>query len=197
MAGLALLWCFTLYGQAIQRKHLVTSLGMGAGRLAVERVADSATTTALEAGAVRFAVGYALGDRWSLGIHYDRIGSDRDMAGTGRLRVTTYLLEGSYRPWIGQRAAVELSMGFGNGIAVVRPAGARIPFDARGGVLAVGVRYTHLLSGTLGFFMALDHAHMDRAGLALDGAAVTLAEGDQERLAWSAQRLTTGLFLRF
>jgi hypothetical protein len=182
--------------QAVERHHLLTTLGAGAGvvRLASDR--DDLAEEALECGALRFAFGYAITDRWSIGFHYDRIGSAFHSGSLEHLHLTTYLLEGSYRPWTGQRASVECSAGIGATAAALFPYGSRLPFTAGGSAFAIGARYLYLLTGTLGLFVSADHATTSSNELVLEGGEVN-ADGSISRLQWNGQRITAGVLVRF
>lgn len=181
--------------QAVQHKHLLISASGGAGVMALvsDRV-DLTTTTACNA--FRFSFAYALSDKWSLGVHYDRIGSNEPDGDLDRLHLTTYLLEGTYRPWIGDRAVVECTVGLGASAASLFPEGARLPYTASGGAFTLGVRYVHLLSNTVGLMVGSEHAMAGAGNVLLEGDSVN-PDGSVSTLEWNSQRLTAGMVVRF
>lgn len=183
-------------GQALHRKHLTVSLGGGAGLWQVNSDRDDLTQDALESGAIRFAFGYAIADRWSLGIHYDRVGSARHDGLLARARATTYLIEGAYRPWSGQHAFLEINLGLGAHITALFPTTERLPYTATGSAGSLGIRYAHLLSGTVGLYLAADHAASSSDALTLNGGRVN-ADGSTSIVQWNTQRITAGLMVRF
>lgn len=183
--------------QAVRKGNLVSSLGGGAGLLDLHGSGAGIGQPELPCGAVRFAFAHAFGKRWSLGLHYDRIGSADHGDPLERLRITTYQLEAAWRPWIGERAALELLAGAGTSILALRPVGGRLPYGANAGVVQVGARWLHMVSGTLGAFVAADHAVSAAADLALEGETVNDADGKPISVSWSSSRITAGLLLRF
>ena len=140
--------------------------------------------------------GYAIADRWSLGIHYDRVGSARHDGLLARARATTYLFEGAYRPSIGQRAFLEIHLGLGAHVTALFPTTERLPYTATGSAVGLGIRYAHLLSGTVGLYLAADHAASSNDGLTLNGGRVN-ADGSTSFVQWNTQRITAGLMVRF
>jgi hypothetical protein len=184
----------SLYAQSIQRKHLVVGLNAGAGvlHLASDRPDLSANG---ECGAVRFTFAFALSDRWSIGGHYDRVGTAHH-PGLDRLHMTTYTIEGTYRPWTGNRAGLECTMGLGSTAAALFPPASQLPMTATGAVFMIGTRYLHLISHTLGWSIALDHAATSSNELVLEGGVVEAPNG-KAHVQWNSQRVTAGLFVRF
>ncbi len=187
----------TLQAQAVRKGNLVTSLGGGGGILRLKSDAEGVSGQEVNCGAVRFAFAHAFNDRVSLGLHYDRLGSDESGAPLERLRITTYMLEGVWRPWTGERAALEVHAGLGTSIIALRPLAGRLPYTANTGVVAVGARYLHLLSGSIGAFLAADHALAGQGALSLDGKVLRDNAGETLTMEWSSSRMTAGLLLRF
>jgi len=184
-------------GQAVRQKHLVTSLGGGGGTLSMSTSMDSLAVARATSGAVRFSFGYALGDRWSLGAHYHRIGTDRAPGAVQLLRFTSYMVEGSWRPWTGRKATVEAMVALGGSIMALRPHGSRLPLGSAGGVASMGLRYMHLVGGTLGVFVAAEHSASSTHAITFDGEEVMGPEGSPHTAAWDNQRVTAGLLMRF
>lgn len=185
-------------GQAIQRKHLLMTFGGGAGLTMVKSSIDSLGTRSAETGEVRFAVAYAISDRWSIGVHYDRIGTDRTSSAVELLRFTTYLIEGVYRPWVGSKAAVEVQFAFGPSLMSMKPWGQGLPLKCQSTAFALGARYLHMFSGTVGGFAAVDHA-ASRSNYVTDynGQQITDANDNALKLDWNSQRISAGLVVRF
>jgi len=182
--------------QAVRHKNLLVSFGAGAGQLNLFSDRKDLADLSVPTGALRFSVGYALSGKWSLGIHYDRIGSTYRGKGVERSHMTTYLIDGCYRPWVGAKAALECHLGLGPTLASMTPTGGRLPYTASGSAIAVGVRYLHLLSGTVGAFAALDHAYSSSNALNLNGGLVN-PDASVSRIQWNSQRITLGLLARF
>ncbi len=192
---LALLFLPSAEGQAVERKHLIIVFGAGAGVLQFNSNEPDLETDAMKCGAVRLNFGYAISDRWSLGIHYDRLGTS-EHRNLDRSHVTTYMLETSYRPWTGEHAALEIHAGLGAMAAALYPIDARLPFVAGGSAVALGVRYLHLITPTIGAFTAFDHTATSSNELTLEGGSVD-PSGTPVKLQWNAQRISAGLFVRF
>lgn len=184
--------------QAIQRKHLVMTFGGRVGLTTVSSSIDSLGTRSAETGEVRFAVAYALSDKWSLGVHYDRIGTDRTSSAVELLRFTTYLVEGVYRPWIGEKAAIEVQFAFGPSLMAMKPWGQGLPFKCQSTAFAFGTRYLHMFSGTVGAFASVDHAASRSANITdYNGQQITDAADNALPLDWNSQRISAGLVVRF
>ncbi len=184
--------------QAIQRKHLVTTFGGGGGFTAMDTSIDSLDAQRAETGSVRLAFAYAITDRWSLGAHYDRIGTDRTSSATELLRFTTYMIEGTYRPWIGQQGAVEVQLAFGPSLMALKPWGQGLPLKTQSTAIALGVRYLHMISGTIGAFVALDHTASRSSNITdYNGQPIIDAENNAMRLDWNSQRVNAGIVVRF
>jgi hypothetical protein len=182
--------------QMVQQKHLLTSLGGGGGILSLFSSEDSLRSTGMASSAARFSASYGLGRRWSIGIHWDRVGTVVHPA-LQRMRATTYMLEGSYRPFNGRQACLEVNLALGASIAVLRPEDRLLPFTARGGVIAGGLRYMHLLNNTVGLFAALDHCYSGPQVVEFEEEPLQALPATTFTVSWQAQRLTGGLFLRF
>lgn len=187
----------TIAGQAVQRKHLLTSLGGGAGLVEMRGPVDSLRIARTECGVVHFGFAYALGDRWSLGFRYERIGTDRQSEPFDRVRFTSYLVQAAYRPWIGRRSAVELHLGLGPAIMALTPSKERLTIDARTGLVNIGGRFLHLFGGTVGAFIGVDHCYSGDAATSFQGNAITEANGDQALVSWKSDRITAGLLIRY
>jgi len=186
----------TVQAQAVRRKHLVMSVGGGIGVMNVYSDRRDIAVEGLGSGAFRAAFGYAVADRWSLGIHYDRIGSAWHNGGLDRLHMTTYLLSVAYRPWVSERSALEFEFAFGAAASSLFPNDTRLPYTAAGGAAEFGLRYLGMMSGTIGAFIALEHATSSSDELVLEGGLVN-ADGTKSRVQWNAQRLTAGMIVRF
>lgn len=182
--------------QAVEPKHLVMTVGGGVGMLNMASDRADLADQGVESGALRFAFGYAFSRRWSLGIHYDRIGTAYHAGILEHMHVTTYLLEGTYRPWVGQRATVECTTGLGGSAVALFPYGARLPYTGSGTTLSVGLRYWHMLTYTMGFFAAADHAASSSNALVVNGGTVD-PDGTTTHVQWNSQRITAGLLVRF
>lgn len=150
----------------------------------------------LGSGALRAAFGYAVSDRLSLGIHYDRIGSAWHNGAVDRLHLTTYMLGFAYRPWMSQDAALEFEFGFGPTAASLFPLDSRLPYTAAGSVVNLGFRYLGMVGRTMGAFAALDHAASSSNELVLDGGLVN-QNGVRSRIQWNSPRVTAGVLVRF
>lgn len=184
--------------QAVQRKQLITSLGGGGGFTTIHSTTDSLAGSGISTGSVTFGFAYALGDRWSVGIHYDRIGSDRTGNSIELMRFTTFLLEGTYRPWIGQRAAFEARLAIGPSVMALLPIGQRSPLKATNNAASFGVRYLHMISGGIGGFIGLEHTVSNGVNITdYEGRPITNPANEQVHLDWNSQRANAGLFVRF
>ncbi|HRH70737.1 MAG TPA: hypothetical protein PLB89_14645 [Flavobacteriales bacterium] len=182
--------------QAVEARHLVMSVGGGAGMLNMASDDADLADQGVESGALRFAFGYAFSPRWSLGIHYDRIGTAYHGGILEHLHVTNYLVEGTYRPWVGQRAMAECTFGVGASVLALFPYGARLPYTGNGATVSVGVRYGHMITHTLGFFAAADHAASSSNALEVNGGVVD-PDGTATHVQWNSQRITAGMLVRF
>lgn len=182
--------------QAVERKHLMMTVGGGLGVLNMSSDRADLTDRTITSGALRFAFGYAIAPRWSLGVHYDRIGTAFHDGILEQLHVTTYMLEGSYRPWTGQHATVEFVLGLGVSAGALFPYGERLPYTSAGTVANIGVRYLHMVGHTLGFFGAMDHAASSSDEIVVNGGTVN-PDGSKTRVQWNSQRITAGLLIRF
>lgn len=198
LTGIALLVAVVASGQAVHRKQLITSLGAGAGLITVDNTADTISTSNTTASSITFRFAYALSDRWSLGLHYDRIGTDRAGGATELLRFTTYLVEGTYRPWIGENAALEVNLAVGPSVMALRPFSQNLPLRGFTNAASIGVRYLHRIGSTLGAFVSLDHSAAN--GLTVtdyNGDAIKNANGDPIKLDWNSQRVNAGAVVVF
>lgn len=183
--------------QYIGTKRLITSLGGGAGLLNVSGAAGDKAFGPDASGSATFRFGYAASQRISFGVHYDRIGTDRTPTSVDRVRFTTYMGEVCYRPWQGERAAVELSIAIGASIISMRTVDLDLPLRGQSATLALGVRYMHRVSGTVGLFVALDHAgSRDMPVTDYDGKPFE-QDGRPVSIDWNSQRLNAGLVIRF
>ena len=187
---------FVCSAQTVERKHLVMTVGGGAGMLNLASDRPDLTDQRVESGTLRCAFGYAISPRWSLGFHYDRIGTAFHGGSLEHLHVTAYMLEGSYRPWIGKFSAVECTLGIGATAGSLFPFGARLPYTSSGAVVGIGVRYLHMLGHTVGFYTALDHAASSSDEIVVNGGTVN-PDGSKTRVQWNSQRISAGLLVRF
>lgn len=192
----SLILTLVVSAQAVRRKHLVMSVAGGVGVMNLFSDREDIGVEGLGSGAMRAALGYAIADRWSLGVHYDRIGSAWHNGGVDRLHLTTYLLGFTYRPWIGERYAVEAELGIGAMNAALFPEGSRLPYTTTGSVVNVSVRYQYMYSHTIGVFTALDHGSSSSGELVVDGGLVN-TDGTRTRIQWNSTRLTAGMLVRF
>lgn len=185
--------------QAVERKHLVMSFAGGGGQLNLFSDRKDIAASGLVCGAFRAAFGYAISDKWSLGIHYDRIGTaelQEGVTGSDRLHVTTYLLAATFRPWNKGRSALQCEMAVGPTAAALFPIDSRLPYTNQGTALALSVNYLHMLNRTLGWFVAGDQVTSSSNELVVDGGQVN-PDGRISRLQWNSQRFTAGLVVRF
>ncbi|WKZ67812.1 MAG: hypothetical protein QY325_07735 [Flavobacteriales bacterium] len=184
--------------QAIKRRHLVTRLGFGAGIATVNRTPDSLAVGATACGSLAFGFGYATGNRWSFGFLFDRIGADQPAPAAERIRFTTYQVEVAYRPWIGDRSAVELSLALGPMVMALKPYDANLPLVSNRGSTRLSVRYLRMLTGTIAVFGELAQ-NWSGPGNVVDyeGRALLNSAGEPLLLAWNSQRINAGLAMRF
>jgi len=187
----------TLSAQAVHQKNLLITMGVGAGQVSLKSPTEVLRLDGGQCGAVRIAFGYALSDRWSLGMHYDRIGTTDHPGPVQRFRLTTYLFEGSFRPLLGKHGTVELNAGIGPSILALTPTNGRLPARSNHGMAAFGLRYVHMISGTLGAYISGDIAAGDEAPMAIEGIPVRDEQGDQVKTSWNSHRLGAGLVVRF
>ncbi|MBK6832522.1 MAG: hypothetical protein IPG92_18110 [Flavobacteriales bacterium] len=197
LTGIALLFSVGVCAQALHRKQLITSLGAGPGLVTVDHTTDTITTSNTTAGSMTLRFAYALSDRWSIGVHYDRIGTDRAGKATELLRFTTYLLEertdrGS------DRAALEVNLAVGPTLMTLKPFSQNLPLRGRSNAVNIGVRYLHRFGSTLGAFVAVDHAAAANMAVTdYNGDAITDAKGEPITLDWNSQRVNVGLGVVF
>lgn len=185
-------------GQAIARKQLFTSMGGGIGLLTINRAADSVSADAVLSGTVAFRVQYAFTTRFSLGIHYDRIGSDRIGKAIDQVRFSTFGISGAYRPWIGERAFVEVHGAIGTAALSLELNAISLPVVGRSACNSIGARYVHLLSNTVCGFVGLEATGGTRIAVQrYDGMPFTDADGRAGGLDWSSQRAVVGIAVRF
>lgn len=186
-----------VHAQSIGPKRLVTSLGGGAGALRLTRTAEELAFGPDAAGSMTFRFAYAASRRISFGIHYDRIGTDATPSGIDRVRFTTYLAEVTYRPWQNARTALELYVALGPSVMSMRVRALDLPLRAQNTSAAVGVRTLHMLSGTMGLFLALDHGGSQEMIVQDYNGHTIEHDGAPLRLGWNSQRLNAGLLIRF
>lgn len=193
---LVLLSATSSRAQAVREKHLVMSLGGGIGTVNLFSDRADIEVVGLGSGAVRAAFGYATGRRWSLGMHYDRLGSTWHNGGLDRLHMTTYMIGIAYRPWVTERSVMELELALGISASSLFALDTRLPYTTSGGVMNVSYRYIGMLTSTIGAFVAIDHAASSSTELVLEGGLVN-PNGDRSRIQWNSQRITSGLVVRF
>lgn len=184
------------HAQAVRKKQLLMSVSGGPGVVNLFSDRDDIAVDGLGSGALRAAFGYAIAHRWSLGFHYDRIGSTWHNGAVDRFHMTTYMISSSYRPWTGTHAALELEFAFGPTAASLFPLDSRLPYTATGAVLNVGCRYMAMVTNTIGAFAAFDHAASDSQELLLEGGLVNPG-GIRSRIQWNSPRVTGGMLVRF
>lgn len=183
-------------GQAVRKKHLVMSVGGGVGVMYLYSDRKDILVEGLGCGVFRAAFGYAVGNRLSLGIHYDRIGSTWHNGGVDRVHMTTYMLGFAYRPWTSDRSAFEGEFAFGPTAASLFPLDSRLPYTATGSVMNFSVRYISLFNRSLGAFISLDHAASSSNELRVEGGLVNPG-GERSRIQWNSPRVSAGLVVRF
>ena len=188
----------TAPAQAVHRHHLLTSLGAGAGLITLSNTVDTISSSNTTAGSITFRFNYAIADRWSLGVHYDRIGTDRAGKAVELLRFTTYLLEGTYRPWIGERGALETSLAVGPAIMSLRPFDQSLPLRGRSNAACFSVRYLHRFGSTMGAFVSVEHTASNSMPVTdFNGDPIELANGQVLNLDWNGQRVNAGVVVVF
>lgn len=187
------------FGQAVHRKHLITSFGAGIGQLRTFTGADSSGYEARNAtcGVVRFAFAYAITDHWSLGFHYDRLGTEGFTSVTNKVRFTTYQLEAIWRPWIGENGTIETHAAFGAGLMALTPRRSDLPLRSGSGVLTFGGRYVQMFSNVIGVYLALDHTVSGDGDLTINEDKVIGTDLQPIQLNWNAQRISAGMVVRF
>ena len=183
--------------QAVHQKNLLITMGVGAGQVSMMSPTEVLQLDKGQCGTVRLAFGYAISDRWSLGMHYDRIGTTDHPGPVERFRLTTYLFEGCFRPLLGKRGTVEVSAGIGPAILALRPTNGRLPARSNHGAFALGSRYVYMISGTLGTYIGGDIVAGSEAYLAIEGVPVTDEQGATVKTSWTSGRLGAGLVVRF
>jgi hypothetical protein len=186
-----------VHGQAVRAKQLLTSYGVGAGWSSLSSATEVLVARGSASGSVQFAAGYALSERISLGVHYDRLGSTEHPGPFQRFRITHYHFELKVRPIVRERGAMEFGVGLGPAIMVLAPRGSRLQARANGGSLGIGLRYIRMLGATLGAYAGADITAGNDPGLTLEDAPVLDDRGAQVRVGWSAFRVGAGLVVRF
>lgn len=182
--------------QAVRKKQLLMSVGGGVGVINLYSDRSDIAVEGLGSGVLRAAFGYAIGKRWSLGIHYDRVGSTWHNKGLDRLHMTTYMLGIAFRPLIWERTAVELEGGFGPSASSLFPLESRLPYTTTSGVINGSVRYIGMFSSTIGGFIAFDHTASSSNELVLEGGLVNV-DGTRTRIQWNSPRISAGMVVRF
>jgi hypothetical protein len=180
----------------VHKKHLLTSFSGGPGVINTSSDHADLATSAIACNAFRFSFAFALSDRWSLGVHYDRIGSDQGYGTLDKFHMENYVLEGSYRPWIRERAALECTVGLGASSSALFPIDTRLPYTSSGGVFTLGARYLHFFNKTIGGMASLEHAASGTEELLVEGGTVN-PDGSTSTLQWSSQRFTLGIVVKF
>jgi hypothetical protein len=181
----------------VQRKHLLIALGGGGATMELAGPADSLRMQPTNSGVVHFSFAYALGDRWSLGLRFDRIGTEEQVEPMDRMRVNSFLLQGAYRPWIARRAALEVHLALGTSVISVDPENELLPVTANPGAVLYGVRFIQLLGGTMGLYAALERGVSNSDAAKFSEQALLDAEAKPVMLSWKATRATVGLVVRF
>ncbi|MBP6312407.1 MAG: hypothetical protein KA408_09080 [Flavobacteriales bacterium] len=185
--------------QSVHRKHLLTSFGAGIGQLRVATGSDTSGYAARNAtcAAVRFAFAYALTDHWSLGFHYDRLGTEGLTIITDKVRFTTYQLEAIWRPWIGKNSSFETHAALGVSLMALTPRRSDLPLRSESGVLTVGGRYLLMFSNVVGSYVALEHTVSWDGDLTDNEDVVMGTDLEPIKLNWNAQRISAGMVVRF
>lgn len=173
------------------------SVSGGLGIMNIYSGRDDILVEGLGCGAVRAAFGYAISDRWSLGIHYDRVGSAWHNGAVDRLYMSNHLLSVAYRPWVSAYSAFELEIAFGPTTASLFMPDTRLPYTATGSALSGGVRYLGMMSGTIGAFVALDHVASSSEVLTHEHGSALRPGNEAVRIQWNSPRVTAGLLVRF
>lgn len=177
-------------------KNLVVSIGGGGGLLAIGSNSGPFAAHALWSSAVRFSFGYALGEHFSIGGHYARIGSVVHPV-LDRVRFTNYLVEGTYRIHNGEAGVLETAIGFGPQIGTLRPANVSLPYDLRGLAINGGVRYLHSITAGLGLSVAFDHIQAFTSDVTFAGDPLLTGNGDRSFVFWNSTRITASMFFKF
>ena len=147
--------------------------------------------------AVRFAFAYALTDHWSLGFHYDRLGTEGLTVITDKVRFTTYQLEAIWRPWIGENSSIETHAAFGVGLMALTPRRSNLPLRSDSGVLTFGGRYLLMFSNVIGSYVTLEHTVSGDGDLTENDKVMIGTDLDPIQLNWNAQRVSAGMIVRF
>jgi len=187
---------YSAQAQAVRKKQLLMSVGGGVGVINLYSDRSDIAVEGLGSGVLRAAFGYAIGKRWSLGIHYDRVGSTWHNKGLDRLHMTTYMLGIAFRPMIWECSAVELEGAFGPSASSLFPLDSRLPYTTTSGVINGSVRYIGMLSGTIGGFIAFDHTASSSNELVVEGGLVN-PDGTRTRIQWNSPRISAGMVVRF
>ncbi|HQZ43793.1 MAG TPA: hypothetical protein PK735_12970 [Flavobacteriales bacterium] len=199
MIFIMLMYAARTNAQAVHRKHLLTSFGAGIGQLHIATGGDTSGYAARNAtcAAVRFAFAYALTDHWSLGFHYDRLGTEGLTVITDKVRFTTYQLEAIWRPWIGENSSIETHAAFGVGLMALTPRRSNLPLRSDSGVLTFGGRYLLMFSNVIGSYVTLEHTVSGDGDLMENDKVMIGTDLDPIQLNWNAQRVSAGMIVRF
>jgi hypothetical protein len=183
-------------GQTIAKKDLLITLGGGACSLALKGDSDLFHTRTI-GGTIDFAFNYSITDRFAMGFHYQRLGTDDIDPPAERVRITRYEIEVGWRAWSGAHSALQITAGAGAGVPAISLSGGGLPLTAVTGEVSLGARYVHLLTDVIGAY-ALLNATPGKSGALLYGdQEVRDVHGNAVQINWSAVSLAAGVMVRF
>lgn len=197
-AFILVVWPTTLaQAQLVGRKNLLIHFGGGATIISSSGQADVLSTSGLAGGNVAFSFAYAFNRYWSMGVHFQRMGSKHTTTMLDHVRVARYDLEGSIRLVNREHAALEATTAIGLAEIRLRTDGQRLPVVSVDYGASIGARYLRRITNTLGTYAAINWAPF-QDGLVWQGEKpVTDESGRQLTLEWSTACIAVGLFVRF
>lgn len=183
--------------QLVRKKNLVVHLGAGGSLLATSSRIEALSAGGMGGGAIDFSFAYSFSPRWSLGFHYQRLGTDHYTGNIDRLRITRYEVEGACRLINRDRQALELTLGLGVARVALHDTEDRLPAEAITGSMSAGARYMRMITGTVGAYMGFNASPGDDGTLSIGDVPVEDDQGDAIGLRWNGLSLSAGITVRF
>lgn len=183
--------------QLVRKKNLVAHLGAGGSLLAISSRIEALSAGGLGGGAIDFSFAYAFSPRWSLGFHYQRLGTDHYTETIDRVRITRYEVEGACRLLNRDRQALELTLGLGAARTALHHTEDRLPAEAISASAGIGARYLRMISNTMGAYAGFNASPGGNGTLSVGDVPVQDDTGQPVDLGWNSLSVTAGAFVRF
>lgn len=194
---LALMISCASSAQLVRKKSLITYLGGGGSILGINGPVDALTAHGITGGAIDFAFAYAFNPYWSMGIHFQRQGSQEVNVDVDQVRVARYDLEGSVRLVNREKGALEMTAAVGLSQIGLRDRDQRLPVEAIDFSGTIGARYLRMITNTLGAYASINWSPKNDGVLWQGEEPVNDVAGKQLTLEWANGAIAAGLMVRF